>query len=163
MEELVLSSHQVESSLRGMKRTMVFNKGWLVKWGFHDKVTLSRDLGGVRRGQANRTSGGDSSGNGNRYALRWHCSAGLSVMFSFLARGKFLSSLPLPLSPPSLPVQFSTYFLEHLLCGGMGQMEGEVMCSTRPNIYPQGVHRWQERQSHTGHSLMAPAGTERAK
>ena len=43
--------------MRGMKRIMVFCKGWLVKRVFHDKVTLSRELSRVRRGQANKTSG----------------------------------------------------------------------------------------------------------
>lgn len=105
-KEPVLSSHKTEGSSRGMKGTTIFYKGWLFKWGFHDKVTLSRELGVVKRGQANWTSRGDSSGNGDRYALRWHCTMGLSVTFSFPTRGKFLFFIPLPLPPSSLLLSF---------------------------------------------------------
>lgn len=38
-------------------------------------------------------------------------------------------------------IQFSTYFLEQLLCTGMGQRADEIMESTGPNLCPQGVHR----------------------
>lgn len=93
LKELVLSSHQVESSLRGMKGIMVFCKGQLVKRVFYDKVTLSRELSS-EEGAGQQDIRGDSPGHGNRYTLRWDGSTGLSVFdVLFVARLHLFSSV----------------------------------------------------------------------